>query len=83
MDNYVVCMDALWVRDSAMFDPSGLADDELENLDVCSSEHEWRWRPMEPVPFIAVIKAENERDACKRVAFENQYDIRCLFAIKV
>ena len=32
---------------------------------------------------IAVIKAENEEEACKKAGSQMRYDPRCLYAIKV
>ncbi len=83
MYTYVVCMDSVWIRDTEMFDTVGLADDELSDIDMCGTENEGRWHDMEPTPFIAVLKAENEEEACRKAAVEMHYDPRCLFAIKV
>jgi hypothetical protein len=81
MNTYVICMDSVWVRDSEMFDIVGLTDEEL--TDMCGTDNEGRWHDMEPTPFIAVIKAESEEEACKKAATQMRYDPRCLFAIKV
>lgn len=83
MKTYVICMDSVWVRDSEMFDIVGLTDEELTDIDMCGTDNEGRWHDMEPTPFIAVIKAESEEEACKRAATQMRYDPRCLFAIKV
>lgn len=83
MKTYVICMDSVWVRDSEMFDIVGLTDEELTDIDMCGTDNESRWHDMEPTPFIAVIKAESEEEACKRAATQMRYDPRCLFAIKV
>ena len=83
MNTYVICMDSVWVRDSEMFDIVGLTDEELTDIDMCGTDNEGRWHDMEPTPFIAVIKAESEEEACKKAATQMRYDQRCLFAIKV
>lgn len=83
MNTFVVCMDSSWVRDAEMFDLVGLTDVELADIDMCDTENEDRWHDMEPTPFIAVIKAEGEVEACRMAAIEMRYDPRCLFAIKV
>lgn len=83
MYTYVVCMDSVWIRDTEMFDIAGLADDELTDIDMCGTDNDRRWHDMEPTPFIAVIKAEDEEEACRKAAAEMRYDPRCLFAIKV
>lgn len=83
MNTYIICMDSVWVRDSQMFDIVGLTDEELTDIDMCGTDNEGRWHDMEPIPFIAVISAENEEEACKKAAVEKRYDPRCLFAIKV
>jgi len=66
-----------------MFDIAGLTDDELADIDMHSADSEDRWHDMEPTPFIAVIKAENEEEACKKAGSQMRYDPRCLYAIKV
>lgn len=83
MNTYVICMDSVWVCDSEMFDIVGLTDEELTDIDMCGTDNEGRWHDMEPTPFIAVIKAESEEEACKKAATQMRYDPRCLFAIKV
>ena len=83
MNTYGICMDSVWVRDSEMFDIVGLTDEELTDIDMCGTDNEGRWHDMEPTPFIAVIKAESEEEACKKAATQMRYDPRCLFAIKV
>lgn len=83
MNTYVICMDSVWVRDSEMFDIVGLTDEELTDIDMCGTDNEGRWHDMEPTPFIAVIKAESEEEACKKAGTQMRYDPRCLFAIKV
>ena len=83
MNTYVICMDSVWVRDSEMFDIVGLTDEELTDIDMCGTDNEGRWHDMELTPFIAVIKAESEEEACKKAATQMRYDPRCLFAIKV
>ena len=83
MNTYVICMDSVWVRASEMFDIVGMTDEELTDIDMCGTDNEGRWHDMEPTPFIAVIKAESEEEACKKAATQMRYDPRCLFAIKV
>ena len=83
MNTYVICMDSVWGRDSEMFDIVGMTDEELTDIDMCGTDNEGRWHDMEPTPFIAVIKAESEEEACKKAATQMRYDPRCLFAIKV
>lgn len=80
---YVVCMDAFYVRDSQMLDTSGLSDEEFQNFDYTSCENEHLWHDMEPNPFIAIIEAESEDEACKIAAEQNRYDKRCLYATKI
>lgn len=76
MNTYVICMDSVWVRDSEMFDIVGLTDEELTDIDMCGTDNEGRWHDMEPTPFIAVIKAESEEEACKKAATQMRYDPR-------
>ena len=39
-----------------------------------SADSEDKWHDMEPTPFIAVIKAESEKEACKKAASQMRYD---------
>lgn len=78
---YVVCMDSSWVRDSQMLDTSGLTDSEFN--DVMDSDNDNFYRDMEPNPFIAIIEAASEDEACQKAAEQKRYDKRCLFAIKI
>ena len=83
MNQYVVCMDSYYVRDAQMFDPSGLSDGEMSNADIHSRAMEEHWHDMEPTPFIGIVKAENEDEACRVIAEQYRYDVRCLFATKI
>jgi len=78
---YVVCMDSSWVRDSQMLDTSGLTDSEFN--DLMDSDNDNFYRDMEPNPFIAIIEAASEDEACQKAAEQKRYDKRCLFAIKI
>lgn len=80
---FVVCMDSTWVRDSQMMKTDDLSDTDFENIDFMSSENDERWHDMEPNPFIAVVEAMSEDEACKKAAEQKRYDKRCLFAIKI
>lgn len=82
MDLYVVCMDSYRVRDAQMFNTVGLSDQDLLELDPFDVSMENRWFDMEPTPFIGILEAESESDACKKAGAEYRYDPRCLFAIK-
>ena len=83
MNKYVVCMDSYRVRDAQMFDTSGLNDDELLQIDPFSKEQESHWNDMDPTPFIAVVEAETDEEACLSAGKSNGYDPRCLFAIQI
>lgn len=83
MAKFVVCMDSSFVRDSQMFDTTGLSDDEFRQIAVHGEENENLWHDMEPNPFIAVIDAETEKEACRLVAKQYRYDERCLFAQEI
>ena len=82
MDLYVVCMDSYRVRDAQMFNTVGLSDQELLEIDPFDESMEGRWNDMEPTPFIGIVEAESESDACQKAGAEYRYDPRCLFAIK-
>ncbi len=80
---FVVCMDETYVRDSQMLDTSGLSNEEFQKFDFTSCENEHRWHDMEPNPFIAIVEAASEDEACQKAAEQKRYDKRCLFAIKI
>lgn len=80
---YAVCMNASYVRDAQMLDTSELSDEQFSNIDFMSSDVDELWHDMEPNPFIAIIEAESEEEACEKVAKQNRYDSRCLYAIKI
>lgn len=64
-----------------MLDTSGLTDSEFN--DVMDSDNDNFYRDMEPNPFIAIIEAASEDEACQKAAEQKRYDKRCLFAIKI
>ena len=66
-----------------LFDTNGLSGDELLSIDPFDAESEDRWHDMEPTPFIAVVEAKSESDACEIAGILRRYDPRCLFAIQV
>ena len=82
-DKYVVCMNEEYVRDSEMLDTSGLSDDEFNDIDFTSCEIDDLWHDMEPNPFIAIVEAASEEEACQKAAELKRYDRRCLYAIKI
>lgn len=83
MDIYVVCMDSAWVRDTQMFDMSGLSDDEIIHSDMRSEENAGRWHDMEPYPFIGIVSAVSEDEACRKAGTKRRCDPRSLFAVKI
>lgn len=80
-DKYVVCMDSHWVRDAQMIDVSDVED--INDINTFADDLDERWRDMEPTPFIAVIEAASEDDACRIAAEQYRYDHRCLYAQKM
>ena len=83
MDLYVVCMDSTWVRDTQMFDTRGFSEEEMTYLDMSSEENINRWHDMEPCPFVGIVSADSDDEACQKAGMEYRYDPRSLFAIKV
>ena len=80
---FAVLMNSSYVRDSQMFDPAGLSEEEFNQIDLHGEESEGRWHDMEPVPFIAIVEAKTETEACGKAAEQYRYDARCLFAEKI
>lgn len=80
-DKYVVCMDSYWVRDAQMIDVSDVED--INDINTFADDMDERWRDMEPNPFIAVVGAATEADACRIAAAQFRYDHRCLYAQKI
>lgn len=83
MKKYIVCMDSYRVRDAQMFNTTGFTDSQLLEIDPFSDEFEDCWHDMELTPFIAVVSAESENEACEIAGRENRYDPRCLFSIEI
>lgn len=83
MNVFVVCLDSYWVRDTQMFDARGLSEDELDNLDMCSEANLDRWHDTDPCPFVGIVTAASEAEACKKAGAEHGYDPRSLFGIIV
>ena len=82
-NKYVVCMNEEFVRDAQLLDTRNLSQEEFDEFDYYSSENDDLWRDMEPNPFIAIVEANSEEDACKKAGTEKCYDSRCLYAIKI
>ena len=80
-DMYVVCMDSYWVRDAQMIDVSDMVD--INDINTFADDIDERWKDMKPNPFIAVVEAASEDDACRIAAAQNRYDHRCLYAQKI
>lgn len=78
---YVVCMDSYGVRDAQMIDVSDVED--INDINTFSDDQDERWKDMEPNPFIAVVEAASEDDACRIAAAQYRYDHRCLYAQKI
>lgn len=83
MNVYVVCMDSYYVRDAQMFDPERLSEMELNETDIFSETLEMHWHDIDAIPFIGVVKAISEEEACRSIANRYRYDARCLFATKI
>ena len=83
MPKFVVCMDSHYVRDCQMVETSDMSDDEFENVDVHSEMMEGHWHDMDPNPFIDIVKADDQDEACKIAGEEHGYDSRTLFVIQV
>lgn len=81
---YIVCIRSYYVRDVQVFDPTGLTDDETEDLGRHSFDAEERWKdPHFSALFLDVVSAKSDEEAIRIVADEKEYDPRILFAIRV
>jgi hypothetical protein len=65
-----------------MVETSDMSDDEFENVNIHDEMMEGLWRDMDPNPFIDVVKAEDQDEACRIAGEEHGYDPRTLFAIQ-
>ena len=81
-NQYVICMDSNYVRDSQMIDTKAMSQEEFENIDWLSCEMEHNWHDMAPTPFIGVVEAKNEDEALAIAAEKYRYDERCLYVAK-
>ncbi len=81
---YIVCMDSSYVRDAQMVDTSKLSNKEFKDgFFFCTAEYDDLWHDMEPTPFIGVVGAKNEKQACRIAADKYRYDVRCLYAVQI
>ena len=80
---YVVCMNEGYVRDAQYLDTRNLTQEQFDELDYCDSDNDNLWRDMEPNPFIAIVEANSEEEACRKAAEQKRYDSRCLYATKI
>ena len=76
-------MFTLYVWIPIMFDPEGLSEMELNETDIFSETLEMHWHDIDATPFIGVVKAISEDEACRSIANRYRYDARCLFATKI
>ena len=60
-----------------------IKEEDINDINSFANDLDDRWRDMEPMPFIAVIEAVSEDDACRIAAEQYRYDHRCLFAQKI
>lgn len=64
-----------------MIDVTGVKN--INDIHFFADDLDERWRDMEPNPFIAIVEAVSEDDACRIAAEQYRYDHRCLFAQKI
>lgn len=83
MKTYVICMDSYRVRDTQMFDTRSFSDNELLQTDPFDAEMEEYWHDAEVTPYIGVLSAKNEQEACRIAAKEYRYDSRVLYGIEI
>lgn len=83
MDKFIICINSSYVRDAEIFDPTGIEDDKMDDLDYHDCSLEDRWSGSDVNPFICVIEADDETSACKIAGDEHCMDPRILYAIKV
>lgn len=82
MKAYVVCMDPTYVRNAETINTLALNDDEFNDFDWMGCETERMWHEMNPIPFIDIVEAPDEEEACKIVAERKRYDARTLYAFE-
>lgn len=72
-----------YVRDTQVFDPEGLTDEEESELDYCLPEVEKRWSDINACVFVGIVSAKSSDEAVRVIAEKEQYDPRILIAIQV
>ena len=81
---FVVCMDSSYVRDAQMVNTNKLSKEEFEQgFFFCNSDYDHLWYDIEPNPFIDIVYAENQAEACNIAGEHKRYDPRCLYAIPI
>lgn len=82
-NRYVVCMNESYVRDAQRVNSDELSHEEFDEIDFYDLENDDMWMDMEPVPFIDIVEADSEEEACKIAGEVSRYDYRLLFAIQI
>ena len=80
---YVVCIIEDFVRDAQLFNPRD--NDELydtECHDIYSVENEVHWTDFTPSPFVAVVNASTEEEACLIAGAAHRYNPQMLYAFE-
>lgn len=83
MDKFIICINSSYVRGAEIFDPKGIEEDKMDDLDYFDRSLEDKWSGADVNPFICVTEADDEQSACKKVGEERCMDPRILYAIKV
>ena len=83
MKTYLVCMDSHYVRDAQVFRTENYSEEELNQIDIHSEHEENSWRDAEITPYIDIVQAHDEDEACRMVAQRCRYDEKCLYATDI
>lgn len=83
MNTYVICIDSYRTRDTQLFQTGSFSDEELMSINPSSEEMEEYWVDVDFNPYVGIVKAETEEEACELAAKRYRYDVRILFAIKI
>lgn len=81
-NKYVVCIDPMYARDTLCFSSKDLSQSEFEDFDYYDTD-EQPWMEIDAPPFIDIVEAETEEEACKIAIRNTEYDERIMYAIKI
>lgn len=80
---YVVCVNSSYVRDAQIYNPTVVIDEQFQEIDPFDNIDDEQWCDADIDAFVAIVTANSELEACKKAGNANDYNPKCLYAIKI